>query len=98
MVVRLVFLQLFYLNFVTYNLCIVPKSAPPVMTWGINEAKRLYDRVEELGGFHCDNIYVTKRFTGVRSDAPSGSIDVSTGLKTNFLDDLTQVMADAYGV
>lgn len=94
----LVFLQLFYLDSVAYSLCIVPKSAPPVMTWGINEAKRLYDRVEELGGFHCDNIYVTKRFSGVRSDAPCGSIDVSTGLKTNFVDDLTQVKADVCGV
>lgn len=94
----LVFLQLFYLDAVAYSLCIVPKSAPPVMTWGIKEAKRLYDRVEELGGFHCENIYVTKRFSGARTEAPSGSIDVSTGMKTNVHDDLTQVKADVCGV
>ncbi|KAK9903068.1 hypothetical protein M0R45_001284 [Rubus argutus] len=64
----------------------------------LEEAKRLYDRVEDLGGFHCNSIYVTKRFSGVRSDAPSGSIDVSTGLETNFVDDLTQVKADVCSV
>lgn len=80
----MVFLQLFYLDVVAYSLCIVQKGVPPVLTWGINEAKMVYDRVEESGGFQSESIYVMKRLTGGRIESTSRSVDVSTGIRTNF--------------
>lgn len=90
----MVFLQLFYLDVVAYSLCIVQKSVPPVLTWGIKEAKMVYDRVEESGGFQSESIYVTKRLTGGRTESTSGSVDVSIGIRTNFWEDLTEVKSD----
>lgn len=95
----LVFLQLFYLDVVAYSLCIVQKSVPPVLTWGMNEAKMVYDRVEESGGFQSESIYVTKRLSGGRTESTtSGSVDVSTGIRTNCWEDLTEVKSDVCAV
>lgn len=95
----LVFLQLFYLDVVAYSLCIVQKSVPPVLTWGTKEAKMVYDRVEESRGFQSESIYVTKRLSGGRTElTTSGSVDVSTGIRTNFWEDLTEVKSDVCAV
>ncbi|KAK9943204.1 hypothetical protein M0R45_008820 [Rubus argutus] len=95
----LVFLQLFYLDVVAYSLCIVQKSVPPVLTWGTKEAKMVYDRVEENRGFQSESIYVTKRLSGGRTESTtSGFVDVSTGIRTNFWEDLTEVKSDVCAV
>ncbi|KAL6186360.1 hypothetical protein ACLB2K_042480 [Fragaria x ananassa] len=86
----LVFLQLFYLSVIGEKMFIIPKSVPPVMTWGRKESNMIYERVEEKGGFYkTDGIWVTKRYSSVRSTEFSGSRDYSTGLKTNLVDDMS---------
>ncbi|KAL6203501.1 hypothetical protein ACLB2K_027201 [Fragaria x ananassa] len=85
----LVFLQLFYLSVVGERMFIIPKSVPPVMTWGSKESNMIYERVAEKGGFNAsEGICVTRRYSGVRSTEFSGSRDYSTGLKTNLVDDM----------
>ncbi|KAL6223961.1 hypothetical protein ACLB2K_002818 [Fragaria x ananassa] len=85
----LVFLQLFYLSVVGERMFIIPKSVPSVMTWGSNESNMIYKRVAEKGGFNAsEGIWVTRRYSGVRSTEFSGSRDYNTGLKTNLVDDM----------
>ncbi|XP_050369240.1 uncharacterized protein LOC126787389 [Argentina anserina] len=73
----------------------VPMIEGLVMSFGCNDCNRVYKWVEELGGFDAtDGIWVTKRHTTVRSKTYSGSRDYSTGLKTNLVDDITEMKRD----
>lgn len=58
-----------------------------------------YDPVEESGGFQSKSIYVTKRLSGQRIElTTSGSVDVSTKIRTNFWENLTEVKSDVCAV
>lgn len=69
----LVFLQLFYLSVVGERMFIIPKSVPPVMTWGSKESNMIYERVAEKGGFNDQRVYGLRGDTQV-SDRQSSQV------------------------
>ncbi|XP_050373006.1 uncharacterized protein LOC126790705 isoform X3 [Argentina anserina] len=88
----LVFLQLFYLSVLGERTLMIPRIEGPVRSFGRNECNRIYKWIEGLGGFYAtEGIWVTKRHTTVRSTTNSGSRDYSTGLKTNLVDDVSDL-------
>ncbi|XP_050370772.1 uncharacterized protein LOC126788805 [Argentina anserina] len=88
----LIFLQLFYLSVLGEKMFVFPSMCLHVLSWGQNECERMYQRIEEAGGFYAtDGVWVSRRNCGGRSCEYSGSVDYSTGLKTNVVDGRTEV-------
>ncbi|XP_050363423.1 uncharacterized protein LOC126782250 isoform X2 [Argentina anserina] len=89
------FLQLFYLTVLRERTCLFPTMPLPVRSWDEKMCCRMYERVEELGGFYAPKgVWVSKRYMGTGSTDFGGSYDSSTGLKANVVDDMADLRSD----